>query len=1385
MILLGIGCALIAKPSPVFPAPTAKSERLIASEISGSATTSTQVETNATEPEQVDITGGETAGTNLFHQFGQFDLSENATARFLTDSDIQNVIGHIISGELSIIDGNLEILDSTTLGYSEANLYLINPAGILFGPNIRLNILGDFTATTATAIEFDQAVLSLSPSPLSTDYSEFLGNPTGFLFNGSGPIANLGTLQVEAGKVISLLGSTLLNLGNINAPGGGIRLSAIEDQTIVRINQANHLLALEISVDNLSPQNGSTQSKTVAELLTGGNTDIAQYLQIDDGGVRLIRSPEIDIIIPNNSNSVINSGVLSVASENAEGGTIDLFGTQIGILGGEVDASGRNGGTIRVGSESSAERATANIYTDSKANLRARAESVVATQNPNEPSNGGQIIFRENNNGQDRIYFSQSGYVTQIYGDLDVRSLAPGGDGGRITLHSAGKATTYLADTHLEANSGQSGNITFEALGIEISDTPPSAYINENSLFAKSSDINSFIGGDTFRLPQATIQNFQNVTLESLHEIVLKDLANNKLEFLENSTVRFFSDRDSFGGGPFEMRDVGQTLVAPNGNVTIQSGRTADLTIRNIVTRPTNSEPSVNDGRDRIQIIGNKINLLGGAEGDGRQSLNTRILTVNSASPEVGIPRRGIQIGDSINNSEGAFLGFDPLRLNSYIMDALIDSASLLKIGDEDTGGILFSNSALATFRNSVELRSQSAIKVQTPLEAINNASLTFIAKGDIETAAIAASGNISFESTAGSITTAQINVLPALNETIGSVSLVSPNGDIKTGPIQVQSSPQNAGGDIKLTAGGTLFAASAVSADGTLGPSIRTDSGQVTIQHGTDSAFSIGSSTANGAAGEIRSAEDSLNDIAILGSYDEGKKLKISGPVEDLPPLEEPAPVGEIPTEETPPKETNVPKEVVVSEPIISEPNVLEPLLAQLPERTLENASKLEKADNPLSIPVEQRSEAAIATALFNQLEEESTAQFQAYLSSSDPVGIATISDVQNTLAQVTQASQQKPGLIYIYYRPNAAHAEAVRPSVSQQNRPDDELEVLLVTAEGTPIRKRQWGVTRDQVNQVATEFRRQATSQFSTPRDYLPPAQQLHQWMIASIEKEIEQQGITNLSFIMDDGLRTIPIAALHDGQNFLVEKYSIGLMPTFSLTEVDLTDRQSEKHDPRVLAMGASRFEAQAPLPAVESELALISKGLWLGNAFLNERFTLDNLKSQIASHQYDVLHLATHAFFKSDSIDQSYIQLWNDQLSLTDISTLGLSQSDIDLITLSACSTALGDRNSEYGFAGLAVSAGSQSALASLWPVSDEGTLGFMTQFYQYLPTANLRSEALRAAQLNMLQGKVGIDQGQIYGPNTARTTIPQLVQSGSWDFSHPFYWSAFTIIGSPW
>ncbi len=316
---------------------------------------------------------------------------------------------------------------------------------------------------------------------------------------------------------------------------------------------------------------------------------------------------------------------------------------------------------------------------------------------------------------------------------------------------------------------------------------------------------------------------------------------------------------------------------------------------------------------------------------------------------------------------------------------------------------------------------------------------------------------------------------------------------------------------------------------------------------------------------------------------------------------------------------------------------------------------------------------------------------------------------------------------------------------------------------------------------------MRQQATSQFSTARQYLEPAQKLYDWLIRPIEGNLKAQSVESLGFVMDDGLRTLPIAALHSGEHYLVEDYSVGLLPSFSLTQFERTG--ADKTDftrTQVLAMGASKFKDQPALPAVDAEIALITQQLWQGDAFLNEDFVRETLRNQIKQKEYGIVHLATHASFEADNLENSYIQMWDDKLSLNDVKELGLDSSNIGLIILSACNTALGDRASEYGFAGFAVTSGSQSAMASLWPVNDEGTLGFMAQFYGQLKQAPVKTEALRRAQISMLRGEVGIEDGVVYGAGEkAIATLPSLAQSGRWDFSHPFFWSAFTMIGNPW
>lgn len=219
--------------------------------------------------------------------------------------------------------------------------------------------------------------------------------------------------------------------------------------------------------------------------------------------------------------------------------------------------------------------------------------------------------------------------------------------------------------------------------------------------------------------------------------------------------------------------------------------------------------------------------------------------------------------------------------------------------------------------------------------------------------------------------------------------------------------------------------------------------------------------------------------------------------------------------------------------------------------------------------------------------------------------------------------------------------------------------------------------------------------------------------------------------------------------------------------------------------VLAMGASEFSNRNSLPAVPLELALVTQNNRRDRSFLNQEFTLNNLQSQLQKQPFRVIHLATHANFQAGAPSNSYVQFWNTRLLLNQIRQLGWQKIPVELLVLSACETAIGDRDAELGFAGLAVGAGVKSAIASLWFVSDEGTLALMSQLYPQLRTSITKAEALRQAQIAMIEGQVRLEKGQL---QTVRGNIklpPQLANLGNRNFTHPYYWSAFTVVGSPW
>ena len=284
-------------------------------------------------------------------------------------------------------------------------------------------------------------------------------------------------------------------------------------------------------------------------------------------------------------------------------------------------------------------------------------------------------------------------------------------------------------------------------------------------------------------------------------------------------------------------------------------------------------------------------------------------------------------------------------------------------------------------------------------------------------------------------------------------------------------------------------------------------------------------------------------------------------------------------------------------------------------------------------------------------------------------------------------------PAFVYVTFEP--------KKEASKQPRATDVLTIKVITPSGILSFQSQTA-TRVAVVTAVQQLQEMIVNQRS-PDDYLPLAQKLYDWLIAPFSSDLEAQEINNLSFIVDRGLRSLPVAALHNGDKFLIEQFSLGIMPSFSLTNTTYQDLRGK----RVLAMGAETFESQEPLPAVPIELSTIGQ-LWTGDVLMNENFTEEKLQSSHASNGYEIIHLATHAEFRPGLPTNSYIQFWQDnRLTLDELPTLKLTDPLVELLVLSSCRTALGDPQAELGFAGLAIKAGVKSALGSLWYVSDAG------------------------------------------------------------------------------
>lgn len=1249
---------------------------------------------------RLNITGGDLSqdGNNLFHSFSQFGLTSNQTANFLSNPSIKNILSRITSGSPSVINGLIKVTGGNS------NLFLLNPSGIIFGSNARLDVPASLTATTATSIGIGNAWFNATGN---NNYAQLNGTPSSFIFSTNQPlgtIINQGQLVVGEGQNLTLLGGSVVNSGNLTAAGGNIILAAVSEGNYVRLSQPGHLLSLEIQpisgqdaslIDNIS-------TLSLPQLLTGTS-----------------KAGEVTV-----------SGTVDVSS--LQGGNVQVFGNKVAILDAKINASGNSGGgLVLIGGDYQGHGTAPTAFSTNV------AQNSIITADANVNGKGGRVIIWADD-------------TTHFFGKISVRGGTIGGDGGFVEV-SGKNFLDYRGKVDALAPFGKVGTLLLDPTNIEIV-----AAANANT-----SNLNDAINAAAPDLPGGT----------RLSVDVLNNAAANIILQASNDII-FSVPVNITNQGVGLAADAGNNITA-NQNITTNGGDVTLVAGRNIITNtittsasPLGDPPLNRSGAVNLTAGGNITTgtidtSFIGLSGDGSQGGSVVLNAVGNLTTEA-IDASSNNFSRFSNGNTTSSGGLVDLAGRNISFDSINNSGAANVVGMSGIGGDV---QILA--RGVVQ--GTGTVNNLTPIPILNiPANTTIFSRGTTQGGAITIQHNGRPNNDAFSVggLASGNGLVGAINTNSGIISIgvfpvLANNGTATGTPSGISINSVNT--PPRLTANSQLADVQQGQPLTFTYADLQVLVNDVNSDRSRDSTtvfidtVTVGALTRNGvpvvgnttiSPGDVLVYTPPSNIIGQISAF----TIRASDRVSVSLPRAITFNVIQTPTPLTP---TPIPSSSPTPSPIPIPKNPL-PEQPQLPR--FEITGELP----PLKIDL-----------IVGQIEYNFTRQFEQYFGQSSPTPLKTLDEGREILNQVEKAIGIKPALIYVAFLP-----QTITSSTTTQPQDSDQLELVVVTAKNPPIRKR-LKATREQVLKVAQEYRKQVTDVRSV-KGYLAPSQQLYQWLVAPLEGDLQARSIQNLVFIMDSGLRSIPIAALHDGKSFLIERYSVGLMPSLSLSDT----RYKDIKDAKILAMGSATFAEQKPLPAVPTEIETISQRLWQGKSFLNDAFTLENLKQARQQQPFGIIHLATHGEFKSGSPANSYIQLWDSKLRLDQMRQLGWNNPPVELLVLSACRTALGDEQAELGFAGLGILAGVKSALASLWYVSDEGTLALMTDFYSELNSAPIKAEALRQAQLAMIKGQVLIKDGKLITPKT-EISLPSELALQNQTLQHPYYWAAFTMIGNPW
>jgi len=267
---------------------------------------------------------------------------------------------------------------------------------------------------------------------------------------------------------------------------------------------------------------------------------------------------------------------------------------------------------------------------------------------------------------------------------------------------------------------------------------------------------------------------------------------------------------------------------------------------------------------------------------------------------------------------------------------------------------------------------------------------------------------------------------------------------------------------------------------------------------------------------------------------------------------------------------------------------------------------------------------------------------------------------------------------------------------------------------------------------------------------------AREIYDILIKPLEKDLIKNNIDTLVFSPDGILHILPFSALHDGKQFLIEKFAIAIIPSINLTDLDILTQ----FDKKILLAGLSE-EANPPLPGVKKELTQIKTKIKEGKLLIDKSCTASNIEYELSYNDYSGIVFATHGQF-SKSPEKTFLSIYKEKLTLDNLESLmnisRFRNQNIELLTLSACETAMGNEEIALGLAGIALKTGVKSVLATLWSVNDEVTYIVIKNFYSQLMKSISKISKAKAMQ----------------------NVIKKLIAG---NYRHPYYWCQYILIGN--